>query len=321
MYAWGGDDVRSWKGKRSYDYGDARARYDKLALSASGSRAYTGTGIPNMDLVDPKGKTIKSESENPIVVAVDVTGSMSSWPAEIFDRLPLLYQTLSKYRDDAEFAFTAIGDATCDQYPLQVNDFAKGVDLEAKVNALGAEGGGGSHITESYELFGYYVLNHCKTPNAKSPFLLIYGDEAFYDSVDPKQVEHYIGDKMQDTIPVKSIWDGLLQKFDLYLLHKPYSGSSDKEILEIWAKAIGKQRIIELPNAERAVDIGMGLIAKHWGEYGDFKKSLDARHDDTDVKKSVYTSLRHIDTDPSAKSVMPKASRSKLTKNLLDSKK
>ena len=36
---------------------------------------------------------------------------MASWPFEIFDRLPLLFNTLSQYREDLEICFAAIGDA------------------------------------------------------------------------------------------------------------------------------------------------------------------------------------------------------------------
>ncbi len=310
MYGWV-DDTDKWKGKATYDFGSARAAYDKKAkdAGATGSRSYRGTREPDMKLVDPRGKTLESLSTDPIVIGVDVTGSMSTWPREIFDRLPLLYKTLAKYRPNAEFAFAAIGDATCDQYPLQVTEFSKDIKgLEANLNALGCEGGGGGHVTESYELFGYFMLNHCKTPNATSPFLLIYGDEQFYEDVHANQVKHYIGDTLKTPTKADDVWRGLLQRFNLYHLHKPYGdGSSyDNGIKQRWQEALGKQRVIDLPSAERAVDIGMGLIAKHWGEYGDFSKSLDARHDDSTLKASVHRSLRHIDADPPTKSMMTK---------------
>ncbi|MGV8151688.1 MAG: hypothetical protein ACP5OG_01280 [Candidatus Nanoarchaeia archaeon] len=323
MYSWGGS-TNNWKGSKSYDFGSARARYDKTVAAdpSLANRTYKKSSVPNMDLVDALGKTIKSDSKNPIIIGVDVTGSMSDWPAEIFDRLPLLYQTLAKYRPDADFCFCAIGDANSDHYPLQINDFAnKPKDLEAKLNALGCEGGGGGQIKESYELFAYHMLNHCQLTNATSPFLIIYGDEAFYDKVNKKQVKHYIGDKIEDDIDSKNIWQSLLQKFDLYYLQKPYdSGDSiiTKDVKKTWSNAIGAQRIIDLPSCDRAVDIAMGLIAKKWGEYTDFGKSLDARHDDDSLKKSVHKSLRFIDAAPSPASVVSRSKKSKLTKSLLD---
>ena len=331
MYGWGGS-TDGWKGKSRYDYGSARARYDKLAADVSGPRVYSFRTEPDMKLVDPLGKIMTSDSENPIIIAVDVTGSMAKWPGEMFDRLPLLYQTLAKYREDLEIVFAAIGDATCDRYPLQVNDFAKGTDLEAKLKALGCEGGGGGHITESYELFGYFLQEHCRITKAKSPFLLIYGDETFYEQVDPRQVKHYIGDELQGPLDSREMWKNLMQRFNLYFLHKPYGNNDSRETTEkiggLWKSVLGEQRVIELPyeietedkkimpGSWRAVDIGMGLIAKHWGEYKDFTKSLGARHDDDDVKDAVHKSLRHIDDNPLKASVMPKA-KSKATKSLL----
>jgi hypothetical protein len=326
MYAWGGD-TGGWRGKKGYTYGSARARYDASAKAAgaTGSRSYDMRREPDMDLVDPKGKLIKSDSTDPIIVAVDVTGSMAEWPGEIFDRLPLLYQTLAKYRPDAEFSFCAIGDATCDSYPLQVNDFTKDIkSLEKSLKALGCEGGGGGQVTESYELFAYFMANRCETPNATSPFLLIYGDESFYPNVDVKQVKHFMGVKAQSPLESKTVFDKLKTKFNVYHLRKPYPGH-DAMIEKDWADAIGKQRIVGLPSRDRAVDVGMGLIAKQWGEYGDFSTSLDARHDDSSVKAGVHKSLRFIDANPSAKSVMKKSSssssssrkKSRATKSLL----
>ncbi|MBU0666832.1 MAG: hypothetical protein ABIC91_05890 [Nanoarchaeota archaeon] len=309
MYSWG-VDTSDWRGSGSYKYDSARSPYlDKLATDSSkkGPRTYNTGSSPDMKLVNTRGKTIKSDSENPIVVAIDVTGSMASWPKEIFDRLPLFYQTLSQYKPDLEISFAAIGDAYCDSYPIQVNDFGKGVKLEDHLKALYPEGGGGGQSSESYELFAYYMLNHCETPKAKNPFLFIYGDENFYSEINNKQVEHYIGDKLQTTLKSSDVWQKLLQKFNVYHLHKPYGGISDgqdKSIKASWAKAIGSQKIIDLPSYDRAVDIAMGVVAKHWGEFGDFKSNLSARQNDPTVRKSVYDSLRFIHDDLSDKSVV-----------------
>ncbi|MFW5746062.1 MAG: hypothetical protein ACOCWQ_00750, partial [Nanoarchaeota archaeon] len=191
MYSWG-NDTSTWRGPGRYNFDSARRGYlDDLAQSAAakGPRSYTAPPGPDLGLVDPHGKRIHSDKKNPVIVAVDVTGSMAAWPGEIFDRLPLLYQTLSQYRDDVEISFCAIGDANSDRYPLQINEFASGVALEDHLKALYPEGGGGGQSRESYELFGYHVLQNAQTPNATSPFLIMFGDEGFYDTVDPDQAE------------------------------------------------------------------------------------------------------------------------------------
>jgi len=224
-----------------------------------------------------------------------------------------MYQTLSQYRDDVELSFNAIGDAHSDSYPLQVNNFGKGVALEDAVKAIVCEGGGGGQVSESYELFGHFMKEHCKTPNATSPFLFIFGDEKFYETVNPAQVKHYIGDTLQSPVSSAAVWDGLQQRFNLYFLHKPYGNGgdarTDKEVVDYWAAAIGRQRIVELPSKERAVDILVGIVAKHWGQYGDFSKNMGARQPDAEVA-SVHKSLRYLPLDKAPTSVLGGASRS-----------
>lgn len=303
MYSWGDADTGSWRGDKSYSYDSARKPYlDKLKDDSDdkGGRTYVNRISPDMKLVNPMGKEISSDSENVIIMGIDVTGSMSSWPKEIFDRLPLFYQTLSQYRPDVEFAFCAIGDATCDEFPLQINTFKKELELEEAVNALYPEGGGGGQTTESYELFGYYMLEHCKLPKATSPFLFIYGDEKAYDKVDSNQVKNYIGDTLQGEVSSESIWKGLSQKFNLFFMKKDYHGwssSSGDDIANYWYNALGKQRVIDLPSSERAVDVAMGIVSRAWGKYGDFKDNMYARHDSKTIGK-VEHSIRLIPTDP-----------------------
>jgi len=296
MYSWGGD-TDNWKGSGSYDFDSARKPYlDKLAADAgSGPRTYNTSRDADMKLVGPNGKTISSDSKNPIILGVDVTGSMSTWPAEIFDRLPLLYQTLSQYKEDVELAICAIGDAYVDQYPLQVNHFGKALELEEHLKAIGAEGGGGGQVSETYELFGHFMQNHCDIPNAESPFLIMFGDEKFYNTIDRDQIKHYIGDDVPDSPDANAMWQDLMLKFNVYFLQKPYGsrGGTTREVKDHWARALGDQRVIDLPSRERAVDVAIGLIARHWGQYGDFTDNMGARQDSDEIK-SVDKSLRFV---------------------------
>src|SRR3989344_5344402 len=123
MYGWG-DDTSAWKKPGAYNYGSAKAPYLKdleKEAAKDGPRTYTEKSSPNLKLVDPKGRIIKSMSKNPILFGIDGTGSMQTWPGEFFDRAPLLYQTLSKYRDDVEISFSVIGDTVSDDWPVQVS--------------------------------------------------------------------------------------------------------------------------------------------------------------------------------------------------------
>ena len=200
MYSWS-DDMSDWRDPGAYKYSEATkdARDAEASKAATaGPRTYTKKREPNMQIVTPK-KDIVSQSDNPLIVAVDVTGSMQTWPSEIFDRLPLFFNTLSGYRPDLEVSFIAVGDAGCDQWPLQVTDFAKGFDLEERLKALVGEGGGGDE-PESYGLLAHYIRHHVRVPRADRPFLIVFGDATMHRKVPHKQVNHFLNGTLRRCI-------------------------------------------------------------------------------------------------------------------------
>ncbi|MBI4144105.1 hypothetical protein HY486_02570 [Candidatus Woesearchaeota archaeon] len=318
MYSWG-DDRSAWKNPKAYDFGSAKKAYvDKVGKSAgSAPRTYLEKTKPKLELVDPLNREVATDSEEPVIIAVDGTGSMQSWPAEIFDRLPLLCQTVGGWKQNAEISFAVLGDAFIDNWPLQVTDFGKGPSLDKLLDALKPEGGGGGGARESYELFAYFVSEHVKTPKATSPFLFIMGDEGFYDLIRKDQAKTYIGDTLDEDVNAKKTIDALCQRFDVYLLRKQYSNvEKDKQIRAQWADAIGDQRIIPVTDPQRIVDVTMGLIAKKWGQYDDFKANLSARQDSGSIK-TVMDSLRAApEIDKTMKSKVTGAILSKKSKAL-----
>lgn len=305
MYSWG-SDTSAWKKPGGYDFGSARAPYlDDLAKKSEGegSRTYSSKAGPDLKLVDAKAGKIRSESKNVLVIGIDGTGSMQKAPAEIFDRLPLMYQTLSKYEPDLEVCFSVIGDAaSCDKWPVQISKFGKELELEGILKSLHAEGGGGPGIRESYELWAYKVLTDVETPNATSPFLIIMGDEKFYAQVDPGQAKKYLGLGLQSPVSSGEVWKSLTQRFDTYFLQRPYTGNTE-EIRDQWQEAIGPQKVIPVLDDQRFVDHAMGLVAKRWGKVSDFVDNISARQDTGSVA-AVMDSLRSVPGyDPSMKSV------------------
>ena len=196
MYTWS-EDTSKWYGSGDYSYGaGGKATREAAAAraSAAGARTYANREAPNEKIISPR-KRIRTNSTNPLIIAVDVTGSMASWPFEIFDRLPLLFNTLSQYREDLEICFAAIGDANCDQWPLQVTTFASGFDLEQLLGSLYGEGRGGD-APESYGLFAHWVNTHVQIPNAtEPPFLIVFGDVTMHPDVPKTQIGQYLGDR------------------------------------------------------------------------------------------------------------------------------
>src|SRR5215813_11760438 len=136
-------------------------------------------------------------------VLFDVTGSMKSVPRILQANLPKLMGLLIRkgYLEHPQILIGAIGDATCDKSALQVGQFESGIEIEDDLGKLFLEGGGGGHITESYELAMYFMARHtaidCMEKRGKRGYLFVIGDEAPYPRVNRKEVEKLIGDKIQ----------------------------------------------------------------------------------------------------------------------------
>jgi hypothetical protein len=283
MYSWDGD-TSSWYGKGKYRFGsggaDLRAKAAERA-AASGPRTYGDKAGPNEKIIDPH-QHIRTDSKNPLIIAIDVTGSMANWPFEIFDRLPLLYNTLSQYREDLAICFAAIGDAGCDRWPLQVTPFATGFDLEQLLAALYGEGGGGD-APESYGLFAHWVNTHVQIPNFEEPpFLIVFGDVSMHPQTPKGQVAQYLGDAVSRDVDAIKAWQQVGKTWNTWFLRRP-TGRQGDVVDQQWSKAIGAQKILRIQDEQRAVDYAMGLVARAWGRFSDFQDNMRARQSEDKV--------------------------------------
>lgn len=293
----------SWRG---HDYGSARSAYNEYDTHTKRSYSDAKTSEKtHKDLVVP---ALYSNALATVIFWTDVTGSMHEWPTTIFSKLPFLELESRVYLgNDLEFAFAAIGDATTDDYPLQVRPFAKDADLETKMKELVIEGGGGGQATESYELGGMYSLRNVSMPNAVNPILIFIGDEQPYNFVDPDQARQYARVEIPQRIPTQKVFAELKRKYAVYFVQKPYGVSgtpkenrmSDidqriyQRIYRAWSSLIGEDHIAFLPDAGRIVDVVLGIFAKETGKIPYFRKEIEGRQRPEQVKMA-YKSLETI---------------------------
>lgn len=163
--------------------------------------------------VNTVGKLIRESFDSdahpesvPIAILFDTTGSMDRAPRIFVERLGALMAALVKkgYVPHPHVLFGAIGDATCNDFPIQIGQFEAGNEMDDALTALVLEGGGGGHITESYELTAYFMARHTDLDSVKKRgkkgYLFFIGDELPYQVVNRTQVEKFIGDKLEANI-------------------------------------------------------------------------------------------------------------------------
>lgn len=300
-------------GGGSYD----RDVYRSSRSSGGFSYSDTSSSAVGADYADsalmPKGRQIKCTHKNPVVIDLDVTGSMGNWARTIYDKMPMFFGQIVQqgYLPDLSISFAANGDAYTDDYPIQVCDFAEGTALDADLGKIYLEGNGGGQGMESYELMAYFYANYCKLPTGATPYFFFLADEGVYDKVSSSQVRKLFGKSPKENMSAKRVFTALKKKFkgNVFLIHKHYNGdansSSNKRIVAQWEGLLGSDRVLVLEDPKAVVDVMLGAIAMTSGARDLAGYLVDMKNRGQNAKRisevsetlsAVGTSLVKVDT-------------------------
>lgn len=312
-------DVYSGSSSSGWDY-SSDAPVDKGFSKSYG---------PDKAVLDTKRKLV-CDKENPIMVVLDVTGSMGIAAEVIYDKMPMFFGQIKiqNYLPDPSISFAAVGDTHGDKWPIQICDFAEGSSLDDWLGKIYLEGGGGGGHHESYEMLAYYYNKMVEfTHPKKNPYIFFIGDEGFYSKIKPSDLKTWFG-ITEEGIDSADVFKQLKEKYNIFLIHKTYCYSSkDKDIVKQWTDAIGQENVLVLDEPKAVVDVMLGAIAlvaesRDLDSYIADLKGLGADPDRTqdskrisDVTKSLKNLSTHVSTtalvkvDVSTKSVATTAKR------------
>lgn len=243
-------------------YNDRKAHRAKTGTDAFEHHAAVKTGkvkagthakMNPKDVVRESRDSVAHPESIAIGVMLDVTGSMANSPRIIQADLPKLNAALGKVVKDAQILFGAIGDAKCDQGPLQVGQFESGIEQDDDLGRLYLEGNGGGNLGESYELAIYFFARHtsidCFEKRGKKAYLFIIGDEPPHPFVEPEEVASLIGAKIK-RISTEEIVKEAQKKFHIfYLIPDGTNHANNPQVQKRWEGLLGKENFIHFnPN-------------------------------------------------------------------------
>lgn len=212
--------------------------------------------------LSPHGSVREVNNETPIVVALDVTRSRGDDTKLMYDKLPMLMGQieLHGYVSNPGISFAAIGDATCDQAPLQVGQFEGDNRLDEMLERIWIEEGGGGTGQESYELCAwYYARTDCvrlREGGGRKGYFFFVGDEGFYPNVDRSQVEAITGEVLPADVPTTEAFRRLQEKFHVFLIFP--SKTFEERKADIDAEI--RQRVMKAGGQYDDVDIRASLL-------------------------------------------------------------
>jgi hypothetical protein len=239
----------------------AKAGTDTFDFSASAIRS--GRLRPHQTL-DPHGlerRESRDSEEHPesnaIIISLDVTGSMGRVVRGIHGDLPHLHELLlgHNYIPHPQILFMAVGDATCDQAPLQVGQFESDNRMDQNLENMILEGGGGGQKTESYELALYVAGRHtsidCWEKRNQKGYLFMIGDEMAYSSVKKREVDGLIATELEADLPLADLIADVQERYHVYfIIPGGASYGADKQVLEFWQSRLGAANVIKLDDPE-----------------------------------------------------------------------
>lgn len=215
------------------------------------------------DEFNPKGviREARDSEEHPystpIIIGLDVTGSMSNILNEVAQQLGDMVKEIIERQpvSDPQICFTAIGDSTCDTYPLQCTQFESDIRIAEQLTQLYFERGGGGNGFESYPLAWYFAANHTSTDQdekrGKKGFLFTMGDDSYPKKLTREELQYIFGEDIEkDAISTEEVLSQASRKWEIFHLclkqgsnmSGPWAGDTSEMIMQ-WTNLLGERAI------------------------------------------------------------------------------
>ena len=155
----------------------------------------------------------------PVIIAVDVTGSMTTAGMEVASKIGIIVQSLFDKYDDIQICCMGIGDLAYDDAPIQIGQFESDIRIAEQLDKIYFERGGGGNGFESYTAAWYYGLRHCDLDcwkRGKKGIIITTGDEPLNPYLPKNQLSYVSGDGIEADIETDRLYEEASQKFDIY---------------------------------------------------------------------------------------------------------
>ena len=202
----------------------------------------------------------------PVILALDVTGSMGDAAVEVAKKLNVIMTDLYEKIKDVEFMIMGIGDFYCDLVPLQVSQFESDIRIAEQLDKVYFEFGGGGNYYESYTAAWYFGSRHCKLDcwnRGKRGIIITMGDERINPYIpedgNRASIQSVMGDTVEADIMTEDLYEEASEKFDIYHLHVDHGRDWDKDgVIKSWKEVLDEDhfKIVNMDNiAEEIVNI------------------------------------------------------------------
>ena len=158
----------------------------------------------------------------PVILALDVTGSMGAAAAEVAKKMNEVMTRLYGMVRDVEFLVMGIGDLSYDRAPVQMSQFESDIRIAEQLDLVYMEHGGGGNAFESYTAAWYMGARHTKLDcwkRGRKGLLITMGDEPLNPYLPWGPLAQVTGDCLRADIETKALYRETAERYEIYHLH------------------------------------------------------------------------------------------------------
>jgi hypothetical protein len=255
--------AKAASGASTFDYSDSLTAGSRMVHPDLDPRWKNSAGLKIRESRD----SAEHPESTPIVVVLDVTGTMSNVVGAIHASLKNLYGLLltKGYVQHPQIMFMAIGDSVithgqmCDEVPLQVAQFESDIRATLQLEQMVIEGGGGGQKSESYQNAAYFLAEHTVHDawerRGKKGYAYFIGDEFSWPNVEPAEIMALVGDPLTASIPTAEVFARVKQRYEtFFILPDGANYGGVRQVLGFWRKLLG-ENVLQLSEPNGAAEL------------------------------------------------------------------
>lgn len=156
----------------------------------------------------------------PVILGLDVTGSMGEACSETAAALGTIIMNLYKKFQDIEFCMMGIGDLAYDSAPIQMSQFESDIRIAESLDKIYMEQGGGGNGFESYTAAWYMGVKRtkldCFDKQGRKGVIITMGDEPLNPYLPARHLNVYVNGTEEKDVETKELYFQASKKFDIF---------------------------------------------------------------------------------------------------------
>lgn len=253
---------------------------------------------------DPKGIALRESCDSEdhpnsraIILGLDVTGSMGIIAENMAkEQLGTLVQGILDRQPfaDPQIMIMGIGDAYCDEAPLQVSQFESDIRIAQQLVDIYLEGRGGGNDSESYDLPWYFAGERtkidCFDKRGEKGYLITIGDEMPPAGLHEHHLKEIFGTGFESgSRPEQSLKKAQerYEVFHIIVEQGNYARGNLSRVKPAWRALIGKRAVL-LDQYTHLPEVVLSLLQV---AEGDEPEEVIASWQSPDIQRSVRHAL------------------------------